>query len=99
MKNNICLQGKIDHSLLLSPNPLLNFFEMRSNNKLSSQMSSQSRMRTSEGMKYDTHFIIHKMRDSIRDKPVEFDGQVELSKNALKVYIDGKLKKEISYLE
>ena len=95
MKTNICLQAKIDHSLYISPNPKINFFEMNSKTKMMSSMTSSSRV----GLKYKCRIIVHKLVDSLDDKPVEFDAQVEFGKKELKVYMDGKLKKEISYLE
>ena len=92
MKTNICLQAKIDHSLFIHPNSPINFFEMKSS-KLESSMAS------TDGMKYTSRVIVFKELDKLSDSPIEFDAQLELGKNELKVYLDGKLKKQISYLE
>ena len=97
MKTNICLQAKVDHSLYISPNPQINFFEMKSLMKTRSSMTTQTQ--TSGGLKYKCHFIIHKMIDTLKDHPVEFDAEIELGTTNLKVYLDGKLKKNISYLD
>lgn len=95
MKTNICLQAKIDRSLYISTNPQINFFEMKSTTKTMSSLTTNSR----DGLKYKSRIIIHKLVDTLDDKPVEFDAEVEFGKKKLKVYLDGKLKKEISYLE
>ena len=95
MKTNICLQAKIDRSLYISPNPPINFFEKNSEVKENSSMTTI----TTGGLKYKAHFIVHKQIDTLLDAPVEFDADVEVASTDLKVYLDGKLKKQISYLE
>lgn len=95
MKTSICLQAKIDHSLYISPNPQINFFEMKTQTKTRSSMSSA----TTGGLKYKSHFVVHKQIDTLKDAPVEFDAEVEVATTTLKVFLDGRLKKEISYLE
>ena len=95
MKTNICLQAKIDHSLYISPNPQINFFEMKSSNKIRSSNS----ITTTGELKYNAKIAVTKEKDTLEDQPIEFDAQIELGKDNLKVYIDGKLKKEITYVE
>ena len=95
MKTSICLQAKIDHSLYISPNPQINFFEMHSQTQTHSSMTTVA----TGGLKYKSHFVVHKQIDTVHDKPVEFDADIELATTSLKVFLDGRLKKEISYLE
>ncbi len=100
MKTIICLQAKIDQSLYISPNSQISFIEtkIKTSNKLSnSNMKSLTGIRIQQ--KYKSNIIILKEKDSIEDPPVEFEGEVEIAKDNLSIYLNGELKKKISYLE
>ena len=81
MKTNICLQAKVDHSLYISPNPHTNFLEMKTRTYAKSSMTT----RTTGGLRYKAHIIVHKQMDNITDKHVEFDCDIELTPNDVRV--------------
>jgi hypothetical protein len=100
MQTIICLQAKVDHSLYIGPNSKTSFLEMKtksSNKHTSSTMKSLIRNQAEK--KFKTQIIIFKQKDSLDDPPVEFEAQVEFGSEKLKVYINGELKKQLSYLE
>lgn len=94
MKTNICLYAKIDHSLYTSPYTQTSFIEMKSRYKSGTSLKNYS-----PGTKYQAKVIVHKEPDTINDAPVEFNAELELTKDELRVYFEGKLKKQISYIE